>query len=191
MAIWKEGERDETISCFGRESNDGLGKRSVIFTKKATSIVEEAVIDDLPNLTDIHRRSFAHGWSESDFQTLFRDKTVESLVLKRSGLLITEQVVGFVLARRVLDESEILTIAMDPAFRKTGGGRLLMEELMRRLYRDRIAKLFLEVDASNKPALSLYDSLGFRKVGERKGYYRTATDAPSLAWIMQIDVAGK
>ena len=162
----------------------------MIFPKKTSSIVEEAAIEDLSVLTDIHHRSFAHGWSESDFQALFQDKTVETLVLKRSGLLAKEQVVGFVLARTVVDESEILTIAVDPTYRKSGGGRMLMDDLLRRLYRDRIAKLFLEVDASNKPALSLYQSLGFRKVGERKGYYRTASDTASLAWIMQIDVAG-
>ena len=162
----------------------------MFFSKKASSIVEEASMGDLSVLTDIHRRSFTHSWNEGDFQKLLQDKTVQTLVLKRSSLLAKGQVVGFVLVRTVMDESEILTIAVDPDSRKTGAGRMLMEEVLRRLYRDRIAKLFLEVDASNKPALSLYQSLGFRKVGERKGYYRTASAEASLAWIMQIDVAG-
>ncbi len=147
-----------------------------------------ATFEDISVLTAIHRRSFERGWSASEFQSLLGDKLVNCLVLRRSGFRIKDQIIGFVLTRSVLDESEVLTIAMDPDFRKTGGGRHLMTDLMRKLYGDRVAKLFLEVDVSNKPALSLYQNLGFEKVGERKGYYHSDTGNPSLALIMQVEL---
>ena len=191
MAIWKQIQPDETMIWFQRPGTKIRHRRveqRVIFPLKTTSLTTKAAFDDIAALTAIHRRSFDRGWSASEFQTLLADKLVECFVLRRSGFRIKDQVVGFVLARSVLDEAEILTIAIDPDFRKTGGGRDLMDELMRKLYGDRVAKLFLEVDASNKPALSLYQNLGFDKVGERKGYYHSDSDTASLALIMQVEL---
>ena len=161
----------------------------MILPLKASYLVTEATLDDVPALIDIHEKSFERGWNESEFESFIQDDQVESLVLRRSGFRMKDQVVGFVLARTVVDESEILTIAVHPDYRKIGGGRELMDAVLRKLYGNRIAKLFLEVDASNVAALSLYKRLGFEKVGERKGYYRTNSGDPSLAWIMQVDVA--
>ena len=152
---------------------------------KTTSLVSDATFADIDALSDIHHRSFERGWASSEFQSLLQDRGIVCLVLRRSTFRITDQIVGFVLARSVVDEAEILTIAVDPDFRQSGGGRQLMEALMRQLYGNRVAKLFLEVDAGNIPALSLYQHLGFKKVGERKGYYHSAEGEASLALVMQ------
>ena len=163
----------------------------MIFPLKTTSLVMPAAYADIVDMADIHSRCFSRGWSASEFQALLQDKFVEALVLRRSNLRITDKPVGFVLARSVLDESEILTIAVDPDHQKSGGGKQLMQELIRHLYGNRVAKLFLEVDASNKAALSLYDGFGFTKVGERKGYYHNDNGEASTAWIMQIEPLSK
>ncbi|WP_316862246.1 ribosomal protein S18-alanine N-acetyltransferase [uncultured Cohaesibacter sp.] len=162
----------------------------MFFALKTTSLVMPAAFADIADMAAIHRRCFARGWSASELQALLQDKFVESFVLRRTSLRIKDQVVGFVLARSVLDESEILTIAVDPDHQNSGGGRQLMNEMIRHLYGNRVAKLFLEVDESNKAALSLYSSLGFSKVGERKGYYHNDDGDPSLAWIMQVEPFG-
>jgi ribosomal-protein-alanine N-acetyltransferase len=65
-----------------------------------------------------------------------------------------------------------------------------MREVMRKLYADRMAKLFLEVDEDNQPALLLYQKLGFEKVGERKGYYTSGKEQAATALIMQIELDG-
>lgn len=152
---------------------------------KATSLVVPANLEDIPDLADIHMRCFAKAWKASEFQSLLQDKTVSCLIQRRSSFRYTDKIVGFVLVRSVVDEAEILTIAVDPDFQNEGIGAALMQETMRRLYADRVAKLFLEVDAVNKPALSLYQNLGFEQVGERKGYYKAGRDEVSLALIMQ------
>ena len=63
---------------------------------------------------------------------------------------------GFVLFRNAGDEAEILSIAVRRSHRGRGHGRLLMDEALRRLYRERIKTCFLEVDPDNAAAVSLY-----------------------------------
>lgn len=163
----------------------------MLLSKKMTTFVDLATIEDIKALVAIHAKSFERGWQTSEFQSLLGDKTVKCFALRLSTRRITDQIVGFVLLRSVLDEAEILTIAVDPDYRKKGVGRALMEETLRKLYADRAAKLFLEVDANNQPALSLYTKLGFKKIGERQGYYRSDKDQAATAWVMQVEVRGR
>ena len=81
------------------------------------------------------------------------------------------QIAGFALARTVLDEAELLLLAIDPTMRRRGiGGRLLRSVMADA--RDRGATfIHLEVRANND-AVHLYRSEGFQKIGERYDYYR-------------------
>jgi [ribosomal protein S18]-alanine N-acetyltransferase len=63
-----------------------------------------------------------------------------------------------------------------------------MEEALRRLYRDRIAACFLEVNRSNAAAVHLYRSLGFVVAGERKRYYSEATEGDTTALVMRLQL---
>ena len=92
------------------------------------------------------------------------------------------------LIRTAADEAEILTLAVSQGQRGRGIGRLLMEEALRRLYRERIASCFLEVDRSNQAAVGLYRSLGFATVGERKGYYRSREGDDGAALVMRVQL---
>ena len=135
--------------------------------------VSEAGEDDLPALAEIHEASFPHGW---DADTLHRmlDGGMFALVARREGGHSEPR--GFVLVRAIGDEAKIITVATDPAARGKGVGRALMDEAIRRLQRDRVSRLFLEVSERNAPALALYRALGFRKIGERKAYYASHVD---------------
>jgi [ribosomal protein S18]-alanine N-acetyltransferase len=139
-------------------------------------------------LVEIHQAAFASPWSADDFRALISDRLVFAIAARRRTLLGLASLVGFILVRHVSGEAEVLTVAVRPAERGRGVGRMLMEEALRRLYRDGITACFLEVDRSNRAAVRLYESLGYRVVGERKGYYRSRPGADGGALVMRLEL---
>ncbi len=95
---------------------------------------------------------------------------------------------GFVLARLVAGEGEILTVAVARAWRRRGLGWLLMDAVLRALYRERAEALFLEVDEANIPARRLYEGLGFSEVGRRARYYQHGDGPSTAALVMRRDL---
>ncbi len=79
---------------------------------------------------------------------------------------------GYVGSQSVCSEADMMNIAVDPAFRRQGIARRLVEALTEGLKARDVHSLTLEVRASNEPAIALYGSLGFAQVGRRPNYYR-------------------
>lgn len=84
---------------------------------------------------------------------------------------------GFILARVAADESEILTLAVDPAARRSGLGRALVERSMAEAATRGAAMMYLEVSELNAAARALYAACGFVEIGRRRRYYGGRTDA--------------
>ena len=80
---------------------------------------------------------------------------------------------GFVLTRHVLDEEELLLIAVVPEARRRGVGAALIEQLFDAARTRGTARIFLEMRRGN-PAIHLYRKFGFAPIGERRNYYRMA-----------------
>jgi ribosomal-protein-alanine N-acetyltransferase len=155
---------------------------------KSRVFVDEVKIADADALVDIHAEAFARAWSADDFASLISGGNVFALGVRRESIFGMRRLAGFVIFRVAADEAEILTIAVRRASRGKGYGRLLMEEAMRRLYRDRVAACFLEVDRGNQAAIGLYHGLGFEDVGVRKGYYRAGVDPEGSALVMRLQL---
>ena len=117
------------------------------------------------DLARLHERAApSRGWSPKSYADL--------LDLKET--LIECMPAGFALARQILDEAEILMVAVDPDAQRKGHGTTLMNSLLKRLTNAGVATVFLEVEEGNHPARALYAKLGFAQTGRRKGYYRRA-----------------
>jgi ribosomal-protein-alanine N-acetyltransferase len=149
--------------------------------------VEPLRAADSTALARIHREDFTPPWDADDFETMlgqdimFGYKAVET-GKARSGAA------GFVLARGIAGEAEIITIAVARSHRRRGLGRRLMEAVLRDLHSTRTEALFLDVDEKNAAAIALYRRLGFREVGKRSAYYRSATGGTSNALVMRRDL---
>lgn len=143
---------------------------------------------DLDALAAIHAESFSRGWSVDEFRSLLADATVHCIVLRRESVFGWRRVLGFIMARNVAGEAEILTVAVSQLRRGRGHGRRLMEELLRRFYAERVDVIFLEVDEQNPPALALYRRFGFVEVGRRKGYYQDAEGHRSTALVLRLQL---
>jgi len=161
---------------------------TVMWWLKLPVIVNEASMEDVPALSELHGGAFRRMWGEEEIAALLRDEHMIALVARRSSLLSTHRPVGFVIARHVADEAEVLTIAVAPRQRRRGIARQLMENLLRRLYAERIGELFLEVDTGNIAAVALYRGLGFREVGKREGYYQGDSGERNAALVMRRDL---
>ena len=150
--------------------------------------LDEVVTAEADTLAVIHGQAFAHTWSGEDFASLLAQRGTFALAVRREGMFGTRRTAGFVLVRVAADEAENLTIAVGRDSRGRGYGRMLMEEALRRLYRDRTATCFLEVNRSNTVAVRLYRSLGFVVAGERERYYSEATEGDTSALVMRLQL---
>ncbi len=133
------------------------------------------------------------GMAARAFEPHYRETWSEAQIagLLQSGngwLLIAEDEAGvaaFALCRHAGDEAELLLCATRPNLRRQGLATRMLAAVREGAVQRGGRRLFLEVRASNGPALSLYEANGFRRVGLRPGYYRTLTghgiDAVTLA----------
>ncbi len=78
---------------------------------------------------------------------------------------------GFIMTRLVIDEAEILSVAVARAQQGRGIGRQLLTLHLRRLAGLGARTVFLEVDEHNSAAIRLYNRAGFREISRRANYY--------------------
>lgn len=124
-------------------------------------------------LATIHRAAFTtdRPWSATEFSNLLDNRFTE---------LITDPN-GFAVTRTIAGETELLTLAVDPAFQRQGIARRLLSNWLNRA----TARAFLEVAADNAPAIALYNELGFCVISTRKAYYMRKNTKPADAIVMQ------
>ncbi len=79
---------------------------------------------------------------------------------------------GYIGSQSVMGESDMMNVAVDPAFRRCGIAQMLIEKLIAELTVKGNHSLTLEVRAGNAPAIALYQKMGFRQAGCRPNYYR-------------------
>ncbi len=91
------------------------------------------------------------------------------------GLWLPNQ--GFVLARAIAGEAEILTLAVTPPARCRGIGTRLLTAAMAKAAGRGARAMFLEVAAGNAAAFALYCAAGFVQAGRRRRYYADGADA--------------
>lgn len=123
-------------------------------------------------LAELHRLSFEPqgdaAWSSGEFLAMV-DQAGIFVFLAESNV----RPVGFVVVRLVLDEAELITIAVEPSSRSRGVGRALLEHLVHFLKAQGVNRLFLEVRDGNQNAICMYQSFGFQMIGRRPAYYQT------------------
>jgi ribosomal-protein-alanine N-acetyltransferase len=117
--------------------------------------------DRLETLAQIHAMSFPDPWSAASIGDL----------LTGPGTFAFQLQDGFILSRVAGEEAEILTLAVVPAMRGRGLGRILLATAAQHAQALGAIAMFLEVGVDNPPALALYAGQGFVRVGRRKAYY--------------------
>ena len=114
-------------------------------------------------VAELEKQNFSEPWPEIAVRSELTNKLSLWLVAM-DGVTV----VGYVGSQTVLQEADMMNIAVADSHRRRGIARMLVEELIRQLD---AYQLTLEVRASNAPAIALYEKLGFTQVGLRKNYY--------------------
>jgi ribosomal-protein-alanine N-acetyltransferase len=140
------------------------------------------VHEDLPQVSDIERRSYDFPWSHG----VFRDCLLAGytcIVLERA-----DTVAGYGILSVAAGEAHVLNLCVDPDYRRLGYGDRLLDEMLRRAKAAAVKEVFLEVRPSNVNALSLYKKKGFRQIAHRRAYYQARygrEDAAVLSLIVR------
>ncbi len=135
-------------------------------------------MSDIDKLMAVMESAFDPYWREA----WTRRQVEDSLSLSSGFMLLADQngeapseaadAAGFVLARKVLDEVELLLIGVSPDMRGRGIGRMLIDRFFEASRKAGAARVFLEMRANNE-AERVYLAAGFEPIGRRRDYYRT------------------
>jgi len=139
----------------------------------------EGNIDDIEDVFRLNRCAFDEAWS--------KDVMLQSLLVGYDLYVCyqNEKLVGYVLSQDILDETQIMQLAVAADVRRMGIARHLMMMLIKE--KQDMHMLMLEVRISNDTALGFYRSLGFSEAGRRVNYYaKTKTKPREDAMVMSL-----
>jgi ribosomal-protein-alanine N-acetyltransferase len=136
-------------------------------------------LGDLSAIEEIERRSYPTPWSRSMFAGEIAKPSSLCLGAVDPG---TEGLVGYLIVSRYVDAWHVMNVAVAPAHRRRGVARRLLNELLDRTAGDTRRGYTLEVRVSNASAIALYETMGFRGRGVRRGYYTDNREDALIMW---------
>ncbi|MGN0614343.1 MAG: ribosomal protein S18-alanine N-acetyltransferase [Porcipelethomonas sp.] len=128
-------------------------------------------ISDIAEIAGLEEKHIPDGWSEKAFSDCFSNENTVIFKAVSGG-----KIIGFVNGSWVIDEGELLNIAVSENFRRCGTASALLNALENFFMENGVEKIFLEVREKNSGAVSFYLKHGFEKNGLRKNYYRNPPD---------------
>ena len=122
---------------------------------------------EVPQVAELEKLCFAMPWSEKSVAGEL-DNPLALWLVAMDG----DRLAGYVGSQTVMDETDMMNLAVAPQFRRQGVGEALVNALTASLKELGSRCLTLEVRDSNEAARALYGKLGFTEIGRRRGYYR-------------------
>jgi ribosomal-protein-alanine N-acetyltransferase len=139
-----------------------------------TVVLTELTAADIDAVVEIERRSFDRPWSRTLFLREL-ESDISRTILAREGKE-RGAVLGYVCRWLIVDEVQILNLAVHPDRRRRGIGRLLMQRVLDEAAENKVRTMTLEVRDGNEAAMRLYEGLGFERAGVRRAYYGQGRD---------------
>lgn len=139
-------------------------KRKRIYPERLT----EKTLD---GVAELEKMCFSQPWSRQSLELLTKEGIGVGMVCSRDGKVCAYG--GMIVA---VDEGQITNIATHPDYRRQGFGRAIVESLIKYAKMNGLDSISLEVRESNRAAIELYSSLGFKVEGKRKDFYTKPTE---------------
>lgn len=112
-------------------------------------MIETLNINDFAWVNAIHQEAFGKSLTENDFKAPYKIIGIRNF--------------AYMIYTEVLNEAEIIFIAVDKDYKRKG----LATELVNSLE----GQVFLDVNENNHGAINFYKACGFREYARRKNYY--------------------
>lgn len=139
----------------------------------------------LSEVAHIEKRAYAHPWSTGNFADSLRAGYHASLLLQG------EQVLGYFVLMKGLDETHLLNITVTPEAQGQGHARRMLHEVVAWSARQGAQWLWLEVRVSNTRARRIYERYGFKETGVRRNYYPLAAFKREDAVVMNLPLSAE
>lgn len=123
--------------------------------------------EDIAFIAAMEKRFFTTPWDERALEKGLKNNSEIFLLAQTRGVNV-----GYVGFTQTFESADILTVCIDPAYRRKGYAEALLEYCLEQMHDSGVEKVFLEVRESNAPARMLYEKLGFCYLNKRVNYYK-------------------
>ena len=130
---------------------------------------------DVRRIGEMERELFDNPWSPGIFLIEIQNRNVAHPYVLLQG----KTIIGYTVVWKIDREIHIGNIAVDKKYQRKGYGTFLMQKIFDTFQDYEV--IYLEVRATNKPAISLYEKFGFGTLYRRKHYYPDGEDALVMA----------
>ena len=134
---------------------------------------------DVDAIDAIERAAMPAPWSPAMFAGEIVKPTSVCLGSFEPG---SDRLIGYVIVSRYVDAWHVMNLVVDDEWRRRGIARRLLAELFERTRHEARRGFTLEVRASNDAAIRLYEAVGFRAQGVRRGYYTDNREDAVIMW---------
>ena len=124
------------------------------------------------------RRSYPTPWSRS----MFASELAKPSSICLGAFDERDRLLGYLIISRYVDAWHVMNVAVADSYRRRGVATGLMERLFEATARDGRRGYTLEVRVTNRKAIELYERLGFRSRGLRRGYYTDNREDALIMW---------
>lgn len=128
--------------------------------------IEKATDEYIEYISNNVESKFTCSWTKEQFASIVKIGNTHCFVAK-----CNDTILGFICFKKIVDEIDILNIAVDIDCRGKGIGYALMQSVISFAKENNLSPINLEVNVNNKQAIQLYTKVGFRIIYTRKGYY--------------------
>jgi len=136
--------------------------------------------DRLDAVLQVEQRAYAHPWNRANFIDALHSG-YQAQILEADGTVL-----GYFVAMKGVDEVHLLNITVAPEYQGQGWARVMLDALTLWARGQAAQWLWLEVRVGNTRAMHVYESHGYRRVGQRKQYYPAGHGQREDAVVMSL-----
>ena len=137
-------------------------------------------LERLAAVLEVEQRAYAHPWSRTNFQDVLHSGYQAQILMADTTIL------GYFVAMKGVDEVHLLNITVEPEYQGQGWAHLMLDALDIWARGQNAEWMWLEVRVGNTRARQVYESHGFRQVGQRKNYYSAGRGQREDALVMNM-----